>query len=158
MLRASAYGLYRTPHVSAVRQQIPARRDELFGVHASTLVSWQERALHGMLDHQRPDRIAVAADHAVGAASFMRLVGIQRRVNAAEDHRRAARSHGRTNLIAAQRISRVDADPDDVAGVDGVEIERLERFIDDAWPSVCGRCGRAQDEQPARRDHTNAEG
>ena len=87
-----------------------------------------------MLEHQRPDHVAVAADHAVGAASFIRLVGIQRRVNAAEDHRRAARAHGRANLIAAQRISRVDPNPDDVAGVDGVELERLERFIDDPGP------------------------
>jgi hypothetical protein len=79
-------------------------------------------------------------------------------VYAAEDHRRAARSRGRTHFIAAQRVSRVDPDPHDVAGVDGVEIEWLERLVDDARPPVCRRCGGAEHEQPARRDHADAEG
>jgi hypothetical protein len=111
-----------------------------------------------MVDHQRPHHIAVAEDDGVRAATFMRFVGIQRRVYAAEDHRRPARSRRGTNFIAAQCISRVDPNPDDVAGADGVEIERLERLVDDAWPSVCRWSSRAQNEQPARRDHAHAEG
>ena len=38
-----------------------------------------------------------------------------------------------------------------------VEIKRLERLIDDAWPSVCWRRGRGEHEQPARRNHADAE-
>src|SRR6185503_17096368 len=85
MFRAAAHGLYRAPHVSAFRQQIPACGDELFGVHASTLVLRLERALHGMIDHQRPDHVAVAADDGVRAATLMRLMWIQRGVNATVD-------------------------------------------------------------------------
>ena len=64
----------------------------------------------------------------------------------------------RADFVAAQRVAGVNPDPDDVAGVDGFEIEWFERFVDDAWPPVGGRCGRGQHEQPARRDHAYAEG
>ena len=37
----------------------------------------------------------------------------------------------RADLVAAQRVAGVDADADDVAGLTGVEIERLERLVDD---------------------------
>jgi hypothetical protein len=42
------------------------------------------------------------------------------------------------DFIAAQCISGVDPDADDVAGLDRFEIERLERLVDDAWRSVRG--------------------
>ena len=92
----------------------------------------------GVIDHERPDDVAVAADDRVRAAEFVRFVGVERGVYAAEDHRRAARSRGGADLVAAQRVARVDPDPDNVARLDVVEIERLERFVDDAWRAVCG--------------------
>jgi len=45
----------------------------------------------------------------------------------------------------------------DVTALDGVEVEWLERFIDDLWRTVRGRRGCAEHEEPARRDHANAE-
>ena len=68
MFRASAHGLHRTPHVSAIGQQVPTRADELVGVHASTLVASLQRALHSVLDHMRPYDVAVTADDGVRAA------------------------------------------------------------------------------------------
>ena len=34
------------------------------------------------------------------------------------------------DFVAAQRVAGVNADADDVAGLDGRQIERLERFVD----------------------------
>ena len=109
------------------------------------------------VDHHRPYHIAVAADDGVRTAEFVRLVWIQRGVDPAEDDRRTPGSRGRADLVAAKRIAGVDPDSDDVTGVDRVEIEWLERLINDVRRTVRGRRGRAEHEQPARRDHANAE-
>src|SRR5678816_4264227 len=110
-----------------------------------------------MFDHHRPHDVAVAGDHGMRGATFLRFVRIQGGVDAAEDHRRAARPHRSANLITTQRIASVDPDSDDVTGLDRFEIERLECFIDDAWRPVGGWRGRSQYEQPARRDDADTE-
>ncbi len=65
------------------------------------------------------------------AAEVLRFLGIERRVDAAVDDHRAARARRGADLVAAQRVAGVDADADDVAGLHGLEIERLERLIGD---------------------------
>jgi hypothetical protein len=82
----------------------------------------------------------------VRAAEIERFVRVERRMDAAEDDRRAPRSRERADLVATQRISRVDADSDDIAGLDRPQIEGLERFIGKVWlPERRRRC-RSQDE------------
>ena len=60
-------------------------------------------------------------------------VGKEGGVDAAEYDVRACRTGRHADFIAAERVARVDADADDVAGCDGRGIEALERFVDQAW-------------------------
>ena len=127
-------------------------------VHPTAVVLRLERAADGMIDHERPHDVAVAAHHRVRAATFTRLIWIQRRVYAAKHDRGPSRSSGGADFITAERIAGVNPNPDDVARMHALEIKGLERLVDDAWAPVCGGCGRAQHEQPARRDHADTEG
>ena len=81
--------------------------------------------------HLAPDDVAVALDDRVRPAELVRLVRIERGVNAAVDDGRAAALGRVADLVAAQRVAGVNADADDVAGLDGGEVDRLERFVDD---------------------------
>ena len=65
------------------------------------------------------------------AAELVRLVRIERRVNAAEDHPGAALPRDPPHLMAAQRIGGVDADADDVAGLDGLGYNGFQRLVND---------------------------
>ncbi len=61
------------------------------------------------------------------------------------------------DLVAAQRVARVDADADDVAGGDDRRVERFERFVgDDADRRTRAGCGLCQHVQPAGRDDADA--
>ena len=62
-----------------------------------------------------------------------------------------------SELVAAQRIAGVDADADDVARLHALQIERLERLVDDLRRAVAFRRRRREDVQPARRDDRRAE-
>jgi hypothetical protein len=52
----------------------------------------------------------------------------------------------------------MDANPNDITPIDGVEIELFERLVHDVWiaPPRAG-CGR-EDIEPARRNYGDAEG
>jgi len=89
-------------------------------------------------------------------AEAVRLVGIQRRVDAAVDDVGTARFCRASHFIPAQAVQRVDADADDIAGTDGAEVDLLERFVDDVRIAVLGRCRRRQHVQPARCDDRHA--
>ncbi len=60
-----------------------------------------------------------------------RFVRVERGVDPAEDDRRATFAREAADLIAAQRVRRVDADADDIARLDRVGHERLERLVHD---------------------------
>src|SRR5262245_6709992 len=81
----------------------------------------------------------------------------QRRMNATEDHPRAAASRFAAEFIATTRISGMDTDPDHVSGSDGVEIDPVQRFVHDLRiaPATAGRG--SQHVQPARRDDRDTE-
>jgi hypothetical protein len=51
----------------------------------------------------------------------------------------------------------MNADPDDVAGLYGREIELLERLVGDARIAIFRGSGPGDDEQPARGDDAHAE-
>ena len=157
MLGAPADGLHGSPHVTALRQQLPARRHEALGIDTSALICLLQRSVCRVIEDQRPDEIAVAANDGVRPPEFMGLVWIQRRVDAAEHDGRASGARSVPDLVAAKCVAGVDADPDDVTGLHAVDIERLQGLVDDLWPAIRGRCRPRQHEQPARRDDADAE-
>ena len=91
------------------------------------------------------------------AAQLVRLVGIERGVDAAEHHDRPGLAGGPADLVAPQGVAGMDADADDVPAVDGAEIERFERFVGDDRVAERARRRGGDDEQPARRDDTDTE-
>jgi hypothetical protein len=111
-----------------------------------------------MVYYQGPHDVAIAADDRMGAAKLVCFVGIQSGVNPAKDDGRAAVSRRDTYRISAQRIARVDSNPHDVTRVYGVDIEWLQRFINDARSPIRRRCRRAEDEQPSGCDDANTKG
>ncbi len=96
--------------------------------------------------------IAIAFDDGVGFAALERFFRKQRGVNAAVDDPRAAAARHPAHLVAAQSVAGVDADADNVAGLNGLRDDLLERFIDE--DGIAGRLwrGGGKNKQPARRD------
>ena len=78
-------------------------------------------------------------------------------MNAAEDDPGAALAHLASDLVTAERVAGMNADADDVARANRVEIDRIQRFVDDdrIAPAAAGR--RREDVEPARRNHGDAE-
>ena len=99
-----------------------------------------------------PHDVAVAFDDGVRAAELVRFVRIEGRMDAAKNDGRAAFARLAADFIPAQRVERVDADADDVAGCDGVEVDRIERLVDDARIAVLAGRRRGEHVEPARSD------
>jgi hypothetical protein len=157
VLRAASDGLHRCPHIASGRQQIPPPRQEAVGFDAAAGVLGTRRSGGAVAQDLGPDSVAVAGDDRMGAAELVRLVGIERRVNAAEHHRRSGGPRRGANLVAAQGITGMDADSDDVAGTDLGRVEQGQGLVGEHRIAVDrrGRCG--EHVQPARRDHPNPE-
>ena len=66
MLRASAHGLHRCPHIAVARDKVPPRGHEAIPIDASALVQRLRRALAAIGYHLRPHEIAVAAQDQFG--------------------------------------------------------------------------------------------
>jgi hypothetical protein len=109
-----------------------------------------------VLDDRRPHDIAVAANDGVRLALLARLFWKQRGVNAAEDNPRAACAGESSDRIAAQRIARMDADADDVAGCERRGIDVLQRFVNHNRIAPARAGCRSQHIQPPRRDDRHA--
>jgi hypothetical protein len=63
-------------------------------------------------------------------------------MDAAKADGRSSRSRERTNFVAAQRISGLSADADDIAKLNRPQIKRLECLISNLWvPSEVGAAG-----------------
>ena len=146
MLRAAAQRLYRRPHVPPLRKQIPSRRHELIARDAAPSV-----------DRPRLSSQALAAHDRVRLTVSRGFVRKQRGMNAAEDDPGTALAHLASDLVTAERVAGMNADADDVARANRVEIDRIERFVDDdrIAPAAAGR--RREDVEPARRNHGDAE-
>jgi hypothetical protein len=86
-----------------------------------------------------------------------RFVGVQRRVNTAKDDKRAALPCLTANLVAIDRVARVDTDAHDIARCNVVRIPRVERFVGDDRIAIDRRGRPGEDVQPTRRNHPNAE-
>ena len=105
-----------------------------------------------------PDEVAVALDDRVRLALLQGLFGIQRGVNAAIDDPGAALARHLADLVAAQSVAGVDADADDVPGLNAVGIDLLQRLVDEDGIAHRRRRGRGQHEEPAGRNDGRAKG
>src|SRR5579872_1225853 len=157
MLWAAAHRLDRRPHVPALRQEIPACRDELLTREATTVVNALGLSCEAVGNDVRPDQVPVAPHDGVGCSLARCLVWEQRRVNTAEDHVRAAPPDLPADLIPTERVASVDANADDIPRSDRAEIDRVQGFVDDVrfTPTVARRP--SQDIQPTRRNDGDSE-
>src|ERR1019366_4104441 len=151
MLRASANGLHRGPHVLVAPQQIPSRRQELATFNPSALIDAAWLASEAIGHHLAPRNIAISLHHGVSITVFQGLFGKQRSVNATIDHPRAALARHSTDLISAESIARMYADADDISRHDAFRHNLLQRLIDENGISRCLRCRRRKDKQPSWR-------
>jgi hypothetical protein len=93
----------------------------------------------------------------VRAAQFMGFGGIESGVNAAKHNVGAAFAGHFPNFITAKRVGGVDANTDDVPGLNLEWVYRVQSFIDQTGiAKACGRrCG--QHIQPARSNDSRTE-
>ena len=157
VLGAPPHGLDRRPHVVLALQQVPARGFERAGVHLAGVVDALRFALGAILQDRAPGEVAIALDRRVGAAALVRLVRIERRVDAAVHDPRPPLARPPAERVADQGVAGVDADAHDVAGLDPADVERLEALVDqDRIAPLAGR-RRREHVQPAGGDDGHAE-
>jgi hypothetical protein len=80
----------------------------------------------------------------VGGTVLMHFAREQRRMNAAEHHVGTALARAPSQRVSAECVARMDANPDDISVLYGVEIQRLQRFVDDDGVTVSGGRRRRQ--------------
>ncbi len=138
--------------------QVPARGEEFAALDAAAFVDFFGLAGEAIGDDLCPGEIAVAFDDGVCFAALERFLRKQRGVNSAVDDPGAAGARHAADRVAAQGVAGVDADADDVAGLNGLGHNLLERFIDENGISDDGGRGGGKHEEPARRDDRGAKG
>ena len=108
--------------------------------------------------HLRPDDVAVALDDGVRAAMFPRFVRKERRVDAAVDHPCAALARLASHFVSAQRVAGMNADADHVSGLDVLDLEGRQRFVDEVGITPLASRRRGENVEPAGSDHGHAKG
>ena len=159
MFRAAAHGLHRSPHVTIARSEIPARGQELLSRNPPAVInlSGPLRRRHQIGDHLRPNDISVAFDHDVGAAQLEGLFRIQGRVDAAIHDPGSAFTRHASDFHAAQSIAGMDADANDIAGLNEFGLNLFKGLVGNERIAVAGRSSGGKHVQPTRRDHADAE-
>jgi hypothetical protein len=89
-----------------------------------------------VIEYDRPDDVAIAPHHGVRAAKAVCLVRVQAGMNPTEDHGCASSACGGADLVAPKRIAGMNADADDIARLDGVDVERHQGFVGDPGPAT----------------------
>jgi hypothetical protein len=117
-------------------QQFPPGRHKSIGIHTSGLVHGLQGALIRVAEHERPDDITIPLDDGVGSSKTVRLIGVQRRVDAAKDDRRSSIPCERPDLVSAKRVACVNPYAHHVARLHGVDVEGFQGFISDARQAV----------------------
>ena len=132
VLGAAADGLDGGPHVFVAGHEVPAGGEEVGTADASAFVDlFRFRAGEDVGDGFAPGDVAVAFDHGVSVASFEGFFGKERGVDAAVDDPGTALAGDATDLVAAEGVAGVNADADDVAGLDGFGDDLLDGFVDE---------------------------
>ena len=73
---------------------------------------------------------------------LVRFGWVEGRVNASEHHVRATIASHFPNLVTTKCIRRVDADADNIAGLNLIRVHSRQRLIDDAGIAKAHRCRR----------------
>jgi hypothetical protein len=94
----------------------------------------------------------------VGGSALEGLFREERSVNASEDHPCAALARHAAELISAKCIAGVDADADDVAGLDDRGIYLFQALVDEGWISVDVWGSGGEHEEPTGSNNSSAKG
>ena len=120
MLGAAADGLDGGPHVFVAGHEVPAGGEEFGCLRCGRLRRFSAGAAGEAIgDDLAPGDVAVAFDDGVGVAALEGFFGKEGGVDAAVDDPGAAVAGDATDFVAAEGVAGVDADADDVAGLDG---------------------------------------
>ena len=103
-----------------------------------------------------PGNVAVAFDHGVTLADFERFLRKERRMNATVDDPGSAFSRHAADGVSAQCVAGVDADSDDVAGMDALRNNLFQGLIDEDGVTRDSRCCGGEDEEPSGSDDGRA--
>ena len=129
MFRTSPDRLNRCPHVFIRTHQVPASSKEIGTLDSAAFVDLLGIARNAISHSLAPRNVAVPFHHRMRFAALQGLFREKCGVNAAIYHPCAARSGHTAYLIAAKCIARMDADAYDVAGLNALRIDLLERFV-----------------------------
>ena len=133
-----------------------ARASDGLPANAPAVILLSRCAGSAVLQRHRPRLLAITSHDGVGTTNVARFIGIEGRVDSSIHNVGASLAGGSADLVAPECVACVDADADDVTRLDRVEVERLERFVDESRLSVQRRRRRREDIQPSRRDDANA--
>ena len=121
MLGTAPNRLHRGPHIALARHQVPARGQERVGFNAAAFVDRQRRSVGAIRQCPGPDHISIALDYRMSASQFVGLIGVEGGVNSSEHHVGAAFAGQFPDFVAAERVGGVDADADNIAGLNLIQ-------------------------------------
>jgi hypothetical protein len=130
----------------------------LGALDASAFVDFFRSAGEAIGDYFGPGHVAIAFDDGVGFSGGKGFFGKEGGVNAAVDDPCSAGAGHAADGVSAESVAGVDADADDVSGVDALGSDLLEGFIDEDWVACAARGGGSEDEEPSRGDYGRAKG
>ena len=73
--------------------------------------------------------LAVTLHDRMGAAELVRFFRIQRGVDPTKNDGCAGRASGPAHFVAAKRVAGMNTDSHEIAGMNGRNLERFERFV-----------------------------
>jgi hypothetical protein len=103
----------------------------LIAGNAASVVNAFGPASDAILDHTRPNQVAISTNDGMSFTLFMGFLRKQCGVNASKNHPCAATSCLPADLITSQCVSGVQSDPDYIAKLNRVHVEGLNGLVDD---------------------------
>jgi hypothetical protein len=152
MLRAAADGLDRGPHVLIAGHEVPARGKKLGAADAASVVDFLGSAGEAVNDGLAPRDIAVPFDDGMGVALLEGFFRKEGGVDSTVDDPGSAFAGDASDFVAAEGIAGMDADADDVSGMNGFGDNLLDGFVGKDGIACDGWRGGGEDEQPSRSD------
>jgi hypothetical protein len=149
----AANGLDGGPHVLVAGHEIPAGGKELGAFDAAAFVDFVGVAGEAVGDDLAPGEVAVAFDYGVGLTLVHGFFREEGSVDTAVDDPATALAGHAAYFVAAKGVAGVDADADDVTGLDGFGDDLFEGFVDEdgVASDLRGCCG--ENKEPTWRDN-----